>query len=109
MPSQNQDRIKQEKEETTKHQRSKKSVVNNEINITDALKEVQTFLMKEMEVKNQERDSDQSILYLTKDQLISNEKRNTISLSNDDVVKLKSIVREIVSEELDKRGFIKNV
>ena len=109
MPSQNQDRIKQEKEETTKHQRSKKSVVNNEINITDALKEVQTFLMKEMEVKNQERDSDQSILYLTKDQLISNEKRNPISLSNDDVVKLESIVREIVSEELDKRGFIKNV
>ena len=65
--------------------------------------------MKEMEVKNQERDSDQSILYLTKDQLISNEKRNPISLSNDDIVKLKSIVREIVSEELDKRGFKKNV
>ena len=84
-------------------------VVNNEINITDALKEVETFLMKDMEVENQERDSDQSILYLTKDQLISNEKRNPISLSNDDVVKLKSIVREIVSEELDKRGFIKNV
>ena len=109
MPSQNQDRIKQEKEETIKHQRSKKSLVNNEISIKDALKEVETFLMKEMETKNQERDSDQSILYLTKDQLISNEKRNLISLSNDDVVKLKSIVREIVSEELDKRGFIKNV
>ena len=109
MPSQNQDRIKQEKEETTKHQRSKKSVVNNEVSITDALREVETFLMTEVEKKNQERDSDQSILYLTKDQLISNEKRNPISLSNDDVVKLKSLVREIVSEELDKRGFIKNV
>ena len=109
MPTQNQDRIKQEKGETIKRQRSKKSVVNNEVSITDALREVETFLMKEMETKNQERDSDQSILYLTKDQLISNEKRNPISLSNDDVVKLKSIVREIVTEELDKRGFIKNV
>ena len=109
MASQTPDRIKQEKEETIKHQRSKKSLVNNEVSITDALKEVETFLMTEMEKKNQERDSDQSILYLTKEQLISNEKRNPISLSNDDVVKLKSIVRQIVSEELDKRGFIKNV
>ena len=109
MASQTPDRIKQEKEETIKHQRSKKSLVNNEVSITDALKEVETFLMTEMEKKNQERDSDQSILYLTKDQLISNEKRNPISLSNNDVVKLKSIVRQIVSEELDKRGFIKNV
>ena len=91
MPSQNQDRIKQEKEETIKHQRSKKSVVNNEVCITDALREVETFLMTEMEKKNQERDSDQSILYLTKDQLISNEERNPVSLSNGDEVKLKSI------------------
>ena len=109
MPSQNQDRIKQEKGETIKRQRSKKSVVHNEVSIPDALREVETFLMTEMQKSDQERDSDQSILYLTEDQLISNEKSNLISLSNDDLKELKSIVREIVSEELDKRGFIKNV
>ena len=109
MPSQKQDKIKQETGETIKSQRSKKSVVKNEVSIPDALREVETFLMTEMEKNDQERDSNQSILYLTKDQLISNEKRNPTSLSNDDLKELKSIVREIVSEELDKRGFIKNV
>ena len=109
MPSQNQNRVKQEKGETIKRQRSKKSIVNNVVSNPDALRDVETFLITEMEKSDQEIDSDQSILYLTKDQLISNEKRNPISLSNDDVVKLKSIVREIVSEELDKRGFKKNV
>ena len=109
MPSQNQDKIKQETGETIKSQRSKKSVVKNEVSIPDALREVETFLMTEMEKNDQERDSNQSILYLTKDQLISNEKRNPTSLSNDDLKELKSIVREIVSEELDKRGFIKNI
>ena len=109
MPSHNQDRIKQEKGETIKRQRSKKSAVHNEVSIPDALREVETFLMTEMEKSDQERDSDQSILYLTEDQLISNEKSNPISLPNDDLKELKSIVREIVSEELDKRGFIKNV
>ena len=76
MPSQNQDRIKQEKGETIKRQRSKKSVVHNEVSIPDALREVETFLMTEMQKSDQERDSDQSILYLTEDQLISNEKSN---------------------------------
>ena len=109
MPSQNQDRIKQEKGETIKRQRSKKSVVHNEVSIPDALREVETFLMTEMEKSDQESDSDQSILYLTEDQLISNEKSNPISISSDDLNELKSIVREIVSEELDKRGLIKNV
>ena len=65
MPSQNQDRIKQEKGETIKRQRSKKSAVHNEVSIPDALREVETFLMTEMQKSDQERDSDQSILYLT--------------------------------------------
>ena len=103
MPEQKQDNFNRD-EQSSKGQRSRKGMAKNEKAIPDVITEVETFLATEIKKDDQKNESSKSILYLTEGHLISKEERNFIDLSSSDMLQLKSVIREIVSEELNKRG-----
>ena len=87
-----------------KAQKNLKKNTNQEKSIHDTLKEVEDFLKIEIDKQGQIDETNQEILYLKEDQLISSSKSDFMALSSEEIVLLKRMIRDIVSEELDNRG-----
>ena len=90
----------------TKAQKNLKASTKQEKSIPDTLKEVEDFLKIEIDKQGQIEEINQEILYLKEDQLISSSKSDFMALSSEEIVFLKRVIRDIVSEELDNRGLI---
>ena len=88
----------------TKAQKNLKTNTKPEKSIPDTLKEVEDFLKIEIDKQGQIEEINQEILYLKEDQLISSSKNHFMALSSEEIVFLKRMIRDIVSEELDNRG-----
>ena len=81
-----------------------KTTVEQKNAIPEALKEVKSFLMAEMNKSGTKEIGNQNILYLKENQLISSEKKTFMNLTSGEVNDLKMLIRDVISEELDKRG-----
>ena len=93
----------------TKAQKNLKANTKQEKSIPDTLKEVEDFLNTEIDKQGQIEVINQEILYLKEDQLISSSKNHFMALSSEEIVFLKRMIRDIVSEELDNRGLTSKI
>ena len=93
----------------TKAQKNLKANTKQAKSIPDTLKEVENFLKIEIDKQGQIEVINQEILYLKEDQLISSSKSDFMALSSEEIVFLKRMIRDIVSEELDNRGLTSKI
>ena len=86
-----------------------KTTVKQKNSIPETLEEVKSFLMAEMDKSGTKEISNQNILYLKEDQMISSGKKTFMNLTSGEVNELKILIRDVISEELDKRGLNKKI
>ena len=76
----------------TKAQKNFKTNTHQEKSIPDTLKEVKDFLKIEIDKQGQIEETNQEILYLKEDQLITSDKSDFMALSSEDIVLLKRMI-----------------
>ena len=106
MSNEKKDKIEIDNQRPNKGNKHEKQSIERETTIPETLKEVQNFLMAEIDKQDSKQTSKQNILFLTEDQLISSGKKSFADLTSEEMVVLKKLIRDVVSEELDNRGLL---
>ena len=104
MSDEKQDTIKPDKEGRVRGRKSRKTNVEQELNLSETLKEVKGFLKSEIDRDDLKKSNSKTILYLQEDQIISPEKNSLREiLATNEFSALKKMIRDVVLEELDNR------
>ena len=77
--------------------------VNNKKDLMDKIEKIGNFVSNELHKFDEENLDSNNILYLKSDQLISKESEKDLEKNQINLNELKTIIREIVKEEIEKK------